>query len=136
MKSRIIIAVILLAGAVHAADLTHQLTLTLDKGGAQSVIQASKGISLSVVGFLDTLATVTTNESQYSFGSITNPAVVYLKNLTTDTNLVVSAGSTQGVYAVSFKMGESWAYRLGGSTNLFLKSNTNSTLVRVAAFPN
>jgi hypothetical protein len=139
MKARIIItAIVATLAAVNlwaANELTVLHTLTYVKGGVSSTISESKGITINTAGYLDAVVVLTTNESQYSFGTITNVGVVFIKNLNTDTNQTVLAGSTQGVYMVLLKSSETWPIRLNG-TNLFLKASTNSTLVRVAAFPN
>jgi hypothetical protein len=138
MKHRIIVIAIiaLTAGVLYAAnELTVIHNMAYSKGGVVVTIAETKTITINVAGYLDSVVTVSTNESQYSFGVITNAGVVFIKNLSAVTNVDVLVGSTQGVYAVRCKPFESWPIRLEG-TNLFLKATTNSTLVRVAAFPN
>ena len=137
MNRRIIIATIVLtASALYAAnELTVIHNLAYSKGGVAVTLAETKTITINVSGYLDSVVTVSTNESQFSFGTITNVGVLFIKNLSAVTNVDVLVGSTQGVYAVRCKPFESWPIRLEG-TNLFLKATTNSTLVRVAAFPN
>jgi hypothetical protein len=139
MNRRIIITTIvatLAAVSLWAAnELTVLHTLTYVKGGVSSTISESKGVTINTAGYLDAVVTLTTNESQYSFGTITNVGVVFIKNLNTDTNQTVLAGNTQGVYMVLIKATETWPVRLNG-TNLFLKASTNINLVRVVAYPN
>ena len=130
MQKLITAALILAAVIVRAADVTTQVALQYNKGGA--IVQLNAQFATNVAGnaTIDTITQVGTVETQFNFGSVVTPGIVYIQNLST--NNFIRAGSTQTVYAVRCLPGETALFRMD-TTNLFLIASNAACNVRIAA---
>lgn len=140
MKPLPFLLAILTATAIYAANELQTITgVSYSKNGATLNIQEGALINVTTPGFIDTVVAVGTNETQFSFGSVTNPSVLFVKCLTTNSWAGVRAGSSNGVYFIKVKPSQTAITPLDG-TNLFLAAvstaSNQTVLIRVTAIPN
>ena len=112
---------------------------TYATNGASVDIQSSISTNLATA-LIDTVVGVTTNESQFSLGSVTNAGIrLFLKTVSTQSWASVRADSTNGIYFAKISAAPDFAQMPLDSTNLFLVAGlpaSNQTVnVRVVILP-